>query len=111
MKDKYNILVVDDDPNVLDSFQVLLDGMENCKFYQASSFSQAKNIVDKEVINLAMVDIILPETDGYEICKTLKKHPNAAKAYFILMSADKQHLLDRIKAYKVGAQEFLAKPF
>lgn len=111
MKDNYNILVVDDDPYVLDAFQVILDGMENCNYYSACSFSQAKEIVDKEVINLAIVDIILPETDGYEICKTLKKHPNVSKAYYILMSADKHHLLDRIKAYKVGAQEFLAKPF
>ncbi len=111
MKEKYNILVVDDDPYILDSFQVILDGMDNCNLYSACSFSQAKEFVDKSVINLAIVDIILPETDGYEICRTLKKHPNSSRAYYILMSADRHHLLDRIKAYKAGAQEFLSKPF
>jgi DNA-binding response OmpR family regulator len=111
MKDKYNILVVDDDPYVLDAFQVILDGMENCNFFSAASFSHAKEIIESEIINLAFLDIVLPEIDGYEICKYLKNHHNGHKAYFILMSADKNHLLDRIKAYKVGAQEFLAKPF
>jgi DNA-binding response OmpR family regulator len=111
MNEKYNILVIDDDPYILDSFQVILSDMENCNFYCAASFNQAVEIVDKSVINLAIVDIVLPEIDGYEICRNLKKHPNAAGAYFILMSADRHHLLDRLKAYKAGAQEFMSKPF
>ncbi len=111
MQDKFNILVIDDDPYVIDAFELILEDMDNCNLFSFVSFSQAKELVNKEKINLALIDIVLPEIDGYEVCRILKQHQNANKAYFILMSADKHQLLDRIKAYKVGAQEFLSKPF
>jgi two-component system response regulator VanR len=111
MENKYNILVIDDDPLITDAFRVIFEDMENCRFYPAHSFNRAKEIVDETGINLAIIDIVLPEADGYEICRLFSQHPNCSGAYFMLMSADKHHLHDRIKAFKAGAQDFIAKPF
>src|SRR5690606_37778383 len=111
MNPKYNILAIDDDPYILDALQVVVEDIEDCQFYSAVSFKKAEEILNNKIINLAMVDIVLPEIDGYEICKALRSNPNSKKAYIILMSGDKNQLLDRIKALRVGAQEFLSKPF
>lgn len=107
----YNILVIDDDPHIIESFELIGTELEECKFFCYTKPSEGIKIVDHTVINLLIVDIVLPNTTGYDICKEVKQKPNGAKAYCILMSADRNKLLDRIRAYKVGAQEFLDKPF
>ena len=111
MANKYNILIVDDEPDVLDIFEVIIEGIEECKLFTAINFAKAKDIVSKNVINLAIIDVVLGETDGYTVCKALSEIPNAGEAYFILMSSDRYHLIDRIKAFNAGALEFLSKPF
>ena len=107
----YNILVIDDDPDIIESFNLISTEFKDCKFFCFTKPSQGIKIADYTIINLLIVDIVLPDTTGYDVCKEIKLKPNASKAYCILMSSDKNHLLDRIKAYKVGAQEFLHKPF
>jgi len=107
----YNILVIDDDPQIIESFELIGTELEDCKFFCFTKPNQGIKIVDHTIINLLIVDIVLPNTNGYDICKEIKLKPNASRAYCILMSSDKNHLLDRIRAYKVGAQEFLHKPF
>ena len=111
MVKKINILAVDDDPNILDSFRVLMEDNNDAVLLPSASFDQAKNICQNNAIDLAFIDVVLPEVDGYEICKTLKNNSNASKAVFVLMSAEKHYLVDRIRARKVGADEFLLKPF
>lgn len=108
---RYNILVVDDDPRVIESFELIGGELDNCQFFCTTNPSDATKIVNENIINLMIVDIVLPNTSGYDVCMELKKHPNSTKAYCILMSSDRNQLLDRIRAYKVGAQEFLNKPF
>jgi DNA-binding response OmpR family regulator len=111
MLKKYNILIVDDEPDVLDIFDVVIEGIENCELFTAINLPKAIDIVKLKPINLAIIDVVLGGTDGYTVCKTLREMANASEAYFILMSSDKYHLIDRIKAFNVGAQEFLSKPF
>lgn len=107
----YNILIVDDDPHIIDSFELIGSELEDCKLFCFTKSNDVMKTVNNNQINLLILDIVLPDTTGYDLCREIKQHPNAAKSYCILMSADKNQLLDRIRAYKVGAQEFLHKPF
>lgn len=111
MQNEYNILVIDDDPFIIDAFRVIFEDMDNCTFYPSLNFQQGKKIIEEKIINLAIVDIVLPDSDGYEICRFIKKEPNSSNAHIILMSCDKNQVLDRIMAFKVGAQDFISKPF
>lgn len=107
----HNILVVDDDTHVIESFELIVGELNNCKLFYTTKPENAPKIVLENKIDLLFIDIVLPNTTGYDVCKELRVLSNASKAYCILMSSDRKQLLDRIRAYKVGAQEFLIKPF
>jgi DNA-binding response OmpR family regulator len=111
LNNNYNLLIVDDAVDVLDTFEVIAEGIEQCKIFTAINLAKAIEIVSQEVIDMAIIDVVLGETDGYTVCKTLREMPNAYDTYIIMMSSDRHHLIDRIKAFNVGAQEFLSKPF
>ncbi|MFN8576871.1 MAG: hypothetical protein U0354_08425 [Candidatus Sericytochromatia bacterium] len=66
----YNVLVIDDDIEILKAFELISLEFEDCKFFCFSKPSQALKIIDYTVINLLIVDIVLPDTTGYDICKS-----------------------------------------
>jgi two-component system phosphate regulon response regulator PhoB len=60
--------------------------------------------------DLVVLDLMLPDMDGTEICRTLRADPNTATAAVFIVSA-KNDLLDRIGAFQEGADDYLVKPF
>lgn len=111
-KDKnFNVLIIDDDPIILEAFETIIEDLVDCKFFGAVTFNQAKEIISENKIDLAVIDVILPETDGYTISEFLNQQKNSLRAYKILMSCDKKTTLDRVKAFQIGAQDFIEKPF
>ncbi|MFN8671092.1 MAG: response regulator transcription factor [Candidatus Sericytochromatia bacterium] len=107
-----NILIIDDEPDILDSFEIIANTLEEANFFLFNKYnSKVKEIINKNIIHLIILDLKPPNINGYDIYKELKLHPNIEGSYFILMSSEKKELIDRIKAYKAGCQEFLQKPF
>lgn len=101
-----NILVVDDDKNVRKLMQVVLE-RQGFKVFLANDGEQALKIIDEVKINLAIVDIMMPNMDGYEFTKTLRE---GGEELSILMVSAKQLSEDRKKGFMVGIDDYMTKP-
>ena len=102
----FHILVVDDDKNIRRLIQALLEA-ENYTVTTAENGIEALNVFDKEHIDLAVVDIMMPKMDGYEFTKLLRDQNNNLP---ILMVSAKQEADDRHKGFKMGTDDYITKP-
>ncbi len=101
-----NILIVDDDKNIRKLMQVVLE-RQGFNVYTASDGVQALKVIDQVKINLAIVDIMMPNMDGYEFTKTLR---DGNEDLSVLMLSAKQLPEDRKKGFLVGIDDYMAKP-
>jgi len=101
------ILLVDDEPNIIELAQLYLE-REGYKIITASNGKAALNAVEKERPALMVLDVMMPEVDGLEVCRTLrgKKDPVA-----ILMLTARDEDIDKILGLELGADDYLTKPF
>lgn len=102
----FHILVVDDDKNIRRLIQALLEA-ENYTVTTAKNGIEALNVFEKEHIDLAVVDIMMPKMDGYEFTKLLRDQNNNLP---ILMVSAKQEADDRHKGFKMGTDDYITKP-
>lgn len=102
----FHILVVDDDKNIRRLIQALLEA-ENYTVTTAENGIEALNVFEKEPIDLAVVDIMMPKMDGYEFTKLLRDQNNNLP---ILMVSAKQEADDRHKGFKMGTDDYITKP-
>ncbi|MBO7149899.1 MAG: response regulator transcription factor [Clostridia bacterium] len=101
-----NILIVDDDKNIRKLMQVVLE-RQGFNVYTANDGVQALNVIDQVKINLAIVDIMMPNMDGYEFTKTLR---DGNEDLSVLMLSAKQLPEDRKKGFLAGIDDYMAKP-
>jgi len=103
------ILVVDDDPYILMSLEFLMkkNGFE---VMVARNGTEALEIVDKQVPDIVLLDIMMPDVDGYAICKHIKSSKKLKEAKVVFMSA-KSKESDIQKGYDLGASLYVTKPF
>ncbi len=101
-----NILIVDDDKNIRKLMQVVLE-RNGFKVYSASDGEEGLKIIDEVKINLAIVDIMMPNMDGYEFTKTLREGNDDLS---VLMLSAKQLPDDRKKGFVAGIDDYMTKP-
>lgn len=102
----FHILVVDDDKNTRMYFDAVLK-KEGYTVTVAKNGEEALDIMDKEHIDLAVLDIMMPKMDGYEFTKTLRECDNYLP---ILMVSAKQMPIDKNKGFEVGTDDYMTKP-
>lgn len=102
----FHILVVDDDKNTRKYLKAVLEA-ENYIVYTACNGEEALQLMDGEYIDLVVLDIMMPQMDGYEFTKTLRKVNNDLP---ILMVSAKQLPADRHKGFLVGTDDYMTKP-
>lgn len=102
----FHILVVDDDKNTRMYFEAVLKN-NNYTVTVAKNGEEALGIMDKEHIDLVVLDIMMPKMDGYEFTKTLRECDNNLP---ILMVSAKQLPVDKNKGFAVGTDDFMTKP-
>lgn len=109
MKTKEKILIVDDDPNILLSLEFLLvkNGYE---VLVARNGMEAIEIIEQTVPKIVLLDIMMPDVDGYVICEFIKKNDRTKDAKVIFLSA-KSKEADITLGYEMGADLYLIKPF
>jgi two-component system sensor histidine kinase/response regulator len=110
MDSKPKILVVDDKPENLLAIRVVLKDME-VELIEASNGNEALKLTLHHDFALALLDIQMPEMDGYELATILREEEKTAHLPFIFISAvytDNQHVF---KGYEKGAFSFITKPF
>jgi len=102
------ILLVDDMPTNLKLLNLYLgDHGYNIKF--AKNGKEALQKVDEVSPDLILLDIVMPEMDGYETCKRLKENPRTAHIPILFMSALRD-TVDKVKGFELGAVDYLTKP-
>ncbi|MCH7481150.1 MAG: response regulator [Chloroflexi bacterium] len=103
------VMLVDDDATNRNLVSEILDlcGYESI---QASSGAQALTILTDQAVDVILLDIMMPDMDGWEFCRQLKQSINLAHIPIIMLTA----LVDdesRQKSFDVGADDFISKPF
>lgn len=100
------ILIVDDETAIADLVEVYLknDGYRVYKFYNAADALQC---VEQEDISLAILDVMLPDMDGFTLCQKIREH----HLYPIIMLTAKVEDIDKITGLTLGADDYITKPF
>jgi two-component system sensor histidine kinase/response regulator len=103
------ILIVDDNPNNLRLLITLLSE-QGYETRPANNGARALNTVQKQKPDLILLDINMPEMDGYEVCRQLKATPETADIPVLFISANDE-LHDKVKGFDVGGVDYISKPF
>ncbi len=107
--DKVNILLVDDQPGKLLSYEAMLSDLgEN--LIKASSGREALELLLKNDITIVLMDVSMPEIDGFELAEMIRQHPRYRKTAIIFVSAVHLTDLDRLKGYESGAVDYVSVP-
>jgi len=106
---KVNILMVDDQPAKLLSYEAMLSELgEN--LIKANSGRQALEILLRQDIAVVLMDVSMPELDGFELAEMIREHPRFRETAIIFISAIHLSDLDRIKGYERGAVDYISVP-
>lgn len=103
------LLVVDDEPVNLQVLHNFLR-LEGYRVITAESGQQALQLVDEQQPALVLLDIMMPEMSGYEVCEQLRKTYSMLDLPIIMLSALGQ-VQDRVRGFESGANDYLTKPF
>jgi signal transduction histidine kinase len=107
--DKVNILMVDDQPSKLLTYEAILNELgEN--LIKANSGREALELLLKTDIAVVLMDVSMPELDGFELAEIIREHPRFQKTAIIFISAVHLTDLDRLKGYQRGAVDYLSVP-
>lgn len=102
----FHILVVEDDRHTRMLFQAILEAA-NYTVFTAGNGEDALRVMEKEHIDLAVLDVMMPKMDGYEFTKILRENHNNLP---ILMVSAKQLPADKRKGFLVGTDDYITKP-
>jgi DNA-binding response OmpR family regulator len=106
---KPKILVVDDEPDALELIQYNLKAAG----YEVVTASDGEEALKKARAShpaLVILDVMLPEVDGLEVCKALRREPNTATIPIVMLTA-KAAEIDRVLGLELGADDYVTKPF
>jgi PAS domain S-box-containing protein len=107
--DKINVLLVDDQPAKLVSYEVILRDLgEN--LIQASSGREALEHLLKNDIAVVLIDVCMPELDGFQLAAMIRQHPRFEKTAIIFISAILMSDVDRLRGYGMGAVDYVPVP-
>jgi two-component system, NtrC family, sensor kinase len=107
--DMMNILMVDDEPAKLLSYEVILGDL-GVNLIKASSAAQAMSVLLKNDVAVVLMDVSMPEMDGFELADLIRQHPRFQKTAIIFISGVHLTDSDRIQGYRSGAVDYISVP-
>jgi PAS domain S-box-containing protein len=109
MNDKVNVLLVDDQPaKLLANEEILRDLGEN--LVRASSAREALEFLLKNEAAIILIDVCMPELDGFQLAAMIREHPRFQKTAIIFISAIQVTDVDRLRGYEMGAVDYVPVP-
>ena len=109
VNDNVNILMVDDQPAKLLSYEVILDEL-GVNLIKATSGREALEQLLKTEVAVVLMDVSMPELDGFQLAEMIRSHPRFQKTAIIFISAVHMSDLDRLKGYQRGAVDYISVP-
>lgn len=103
------ILIVDDEPNIVMSLEYLMRS-KGLEVGIARSGTEALDQMEQISYDLVLLDITMPDLDGYHVCQTIKNHPVWQNTHVVFLSA-KSKQSDIEKGMSLGATDYIVKPF
>jgi PAS domain S-box-containing protein len=108
-KDRVNILMVDDQPAKLLSYEAILAELDE-NLVKATSGREALEYLLKMDVAVVLMDVSMPEMDGFELASMIREHPRFHRTAIIFISAVHLTDLDRLKGYERGAVDYISVP-
>jgi len=108
-EEKINILMVDDQPDKLLTYEVMLAELGG-NLIKANSGREALQQLLKVDVAVVLMDVSMPEIDGFELAELIRQHPRFQRTAIIFISAVHLTDLDRLKGYQRGAVDYIAVP-
>lgn len=103
------ILAVDDEPNIMELLKFNLS-KEGYRFIGVTNGLDAIKTVNEEKPDLIILDIMLPEMDGYDVLRAIKENKASVGIPVIMLSA-KDEIIDKVLGLELGADDYVTKPF
>ena len=100
------ILIVDDDPHLRELVEVFLV-QEGFEVVEANDGIHALELLESVKVDLAVLDIMMPRMDGWELCKELREHYDMP----LLMLTAKGETMQKVKGFQLGTDDYMVKPF
>jgi len=104
-----NILLVDDQPGKLLAYESILEGV-NAKLIKATTAEEAFTALLKTEIAVILMDVCMPDLDGFELAEMIRNHPRHEKTAVIFISAVRLETDDLLKGYRTGAVDYVPVP-
>ena len=108
-EDTVNILLVDDQPGKLLSYEAILDGLD-AKLIKATTAEEALAALLRTEIAVILMDVYMPDLDGFELASMIRNHPRHEKTAVIFISAVRLETDDLLKGYQTGAVDYVSVP-
>lgn len=102
------ILIVDDDPHIRKLIRVILSE-EGFTILEAEDGKDALSLLDSEKVDLIILDIMMPNMDGWDLCENIRTYYSDSLP--ILMLTAKGETAQKVKGFNLGADDYLVKPF
>jgi PAS domain S-box-containing protein len=109
MNKRTRILVVDDDPDLLENLALLLR-REGYEVFEAATGQQGLNLAHEKQPDLVLLDVLLPDIRGTEICRQIKTDASLLDVFVILFSGEATSAAQKAQGLDSGADEYIAKP-
>jgi DNA-binding response OmpR family regulator len=103
-----SILVIDDDPDTLEFLRIVFN-VRGRDVVGAQTGLEGLRLATQQTFDLILVDIMMPDIDGYEVCRRLRADPATAQIPLVIVTA-RSTLLDQTQGLEAGADRFLIKP-
>jgi len=103
------ILFVDDDPNIQRLLKRIAEKFD-FQIIQAFNGKDALKQLEDQVVDLILLDIMMPQMDGRDVCRKIKSNEKTRDIPVIIFSA-KDHQSDRLLGFQLGADDYITKPF
>jgi PAS domain S-box-containing protein len=109
MTDKVNVLLVDDQPEKLLAYEVILGELAE-NLVKTSSAREALIYLLKNDVAVVLIDVCMPELDGFQLAAMIREHPRFQKTAIIFISAIQVTDVDRLRGYEMGAVDYVPVP-
>ena len=103
------ILIIEDEPDIRKTIEYNFV-KEGFKVSVAGSIAEGKKLFLADTVNLVILDLMLPDGSGLDLCREIKSNPSSASTPIIILTA-KTDEVDRVVGFELGADDYVTKPF